>query len=304
MCDSVSLLILAAGLGSRFGADKQILKISSLQIPILAFALLDAVRNNITHAVIVTRAKLASFFEKSIFPRFPSIHFDLVFQDQVEPKLPKNRIKPWGTGHAVLCAADRIRGNFIAMNADDFYGPNAIAPAMHFWEGNLEDNNPDQFCCIGYLLTNTLSPNGPVSRGIIQADAQNFITSITEITQIQRQSNGSIIAPHIAKGSDCFPILLQPQQPVSLNLFGLNANIFSILEQKFQNFLQQNLSSPTAEFYLPTAITASDVLNGMITMKMLPTQDHWFGITHKNDFPFVESQLNQLIDQGLYAFPN
>jgi bifunctional N-acetylglucosamine-1-phosphate-uridyltransferase/glucosamine-1-phosphate-acetyltransferase GlmU-like protein len=295
---SVSLLILAAGLGSRFGGDKQILKISSLQLPILAFSLQDAVKNNIAHAVIVTRSELADFFEKDIFTRFPSIHFDLVFQDQATPKLPENRVKPWGTGHATLCAAGHIHGNFIVMNADDFYGYHAIASAIHF----MENSKPNQFCCIGYPLSHTLSPNGPVSRGIIQMDSQNFITSIIEIIHIQRQPDGSIIAPNAMKNSDSSPTLLQPQRPVSLNLFGLNANIFPILKQKFQNFLQKNGNSPTAEFYLPTAITASDVINKTIIMKMLPTQDHWRGITHKNDLPFVESQLNQFIDQGLYIF--
>jgi UTP-glucose-1-phosphate uridylyltransferase len=297
MGDSVSLLILAAGLGSRFGADKQILKISSLQLPIFAFSLWDAVRNRITHAAIVTRSQLADFFERNIFPRFPSIRFDLVFQDQAKPELPANRIKPWGTGHAVLCAAGHIQGNFIAVNADDFYGPNAIATAIHFLESN---NHPNQFCCVGYPLAHTLSPNGPVSRGIIQMDSQNFITSITEMTQIQRQSDGSIVAHQIAQDTDHPPIPLQPQQPVSLNLFGLHAHIFPILEQKFQSFLQKNGNSSTAEFYLPTAITAPNVLNKTITMKMLPTQDRWLGMTYPGDYLLVEDQLNQWIARGMY----
>jgi bifunctional N-acetylglucosamine-1-phosphate-uridyltransferase/glucosamine-1-phosphate-acetyltransferase GlmU-like protein len=297
MPHSVSLLILAAGLGSRFGSDKQILKVSSLQLPILAFSLQDAVKNNIAHAVIVTRSELADFFKKNIFPHFPSIHFDLVFQDQAMPKLPANRTKPWGTGHAVLCAQECIQGNFIVVNADDFYGPHAIASTVHF----LENNHSNQFCCVGYPLIHTLSPNGPVSRGIIQTDSSNYVTSISEITQIQQQSNGSIFSPHTTKGSNHFPLLLEPQQPVSLNLFGLNANIFPLLEQKFQNFLQQNENFLTAEFYLPTALTTPDILNKTITMKMLPTQDRWLGITYRNDLPFVEDHLNQLIAKGLYS---
>jgi NDP-sugar pyrophosphorylase family protein len=302
MHDTISLLILAGGLGSRFGGDKQILKLSSLQLPILAFSLQDAVKNNITHTVIVTRSELADFFEKNIFPYFPSVHFDLVFQDQTIPKLPTNRIKPWGTGHAVLCTREYIRGNFIVVNADDFYGPHAMATAIHF----LEHNHSNQFCCVGYPLGHTLSPNGPVSRGIIQTDPQNFVTSIIEIVKIQQFPDGSITGylPHTEKekdsSSESSPILLQSQQPVSLNLFGFGANVFPILEQKFQNFLKKNDNSPTAEFYLPTAVTTPDVLNKIITIKTLPTRDRWLGITYPDDCLFVENQLDQWIAQGIY----
>jgi NDP-sugar pyrophosphorylase family protein len=299
--DAISLLILAAGLGSRFGGDKQILKLSSLQLPILAFSLRDAVKNSVNHAVIVTRSELADFFEKNIFAHFPSIHFDLVFQDQTMPK--PNRIKPWGTGHAVLCAREYIRGNFIVANADDFYGPHAMATAIRF----LKNNRPNQFCCVGYSLSHTLSPNGPVSRGIIQTDAQNFVTSIVEMVRIQQLSDGSIAgySTHVEREKDApnegFPIPLQPQQPASLNLFGLGVNVFQILEQKFQNFLRQNSSSPIAEFYLPTAITAPDVLNKTATMKMLPTRDRWLGMTYPDDRLRIENLLNQWIARGMYS---
>jgi UTP-glucose-1-phosphate uridylyltransferase len=293
---STSLLILAAGLGSRFGADKQIIEISSLKLPILAFTLQDAAKNAITHAVIVTRSALTGFFERNIFPRFPSMRFDLVYQDQSEPPLPIHRTKPWGTGHAVLCAQNYSHGRFIVANGDDFYGPHAIVAAAHF----LENSGKNQCCCVGYPLVHTLSPNGPVSRGILQTDGENFVTAIDEITQIQQLSDGTITASREATDAADSALVLQPQQPVSLNLFGLDGSIFPILEREFKNFFQENHNSTTAEFYLPTTITASDVLSKIITMKMLPTQDRWLGITHKNDLPFVGNQLNQLVAQGLY----
>ncbi|MDR1590401.1 MAG: hypothetical protein LBR92_00115 [Puniceicoccales bacterium] len=296
MHDTISLLILAAGLGSRFGSDKQILKISSLRLPILAFSLKDAVKNNITHAVIVTRSDLSDFFKKNIFPYFPSIHFDLIFQDQTMPKLPVNRIKPWGTGHAVLCAQEYIRGNFIIVNADDFYGPQAMATAIHFFE----NNHSNQFCCVGYPLSHTLSPNGPVSRGILQVDSQNSVISIVEMANIQQLPDGSIVGYSTHPEKEDVPILLGAQQLVSLNLFGLNAHIFAGLEQKFQDFLQQNGTSLTEEFYLPTALMAPDVLPKITTMKMLPTQDRWLGMTFPDDCLFVENQLNQFIAQKIY----
>ncbi|MDR1435527.1 MAG: hypothetical protein LBI77_03950 [Puniceicoccales bacterium] len=335
MSNSISLLILAAGLGSRFSGDKQIFAISSLNLPILAFSLQDAVKNEIAHAVILTRSDLADFFEKNIFPLFPSIRFDLVFQDRSPSPLPPHRIKPWGTGHAALCAKNYIHGHFIVANADDFYGPSAIGEAALF----LRNGGANPCCCIGYPLLHTLSPNGPVSRGIIQIDGQNFITSIIEMAKIQRCPGGTItarVAPenyaiqNFPIGPENFtsidgknfsqtnfshsplaekerdlnhstPILLQPQQPVSLNLFGLHASIFPILEQEFQNFFKKNRDSPTAEFGLPTTLTAPHILNKIIAIKMLPTKDHWLGITYRKDLPHVEDQLNQLIANGIYA---
>jgi bifunctional N-acetylglucosamine-1-phosphate-uridyltransferase/glucosamine-1-phosphate-acetyltransferase GlmU-like protein len=293
----ISLLILAGGVGARFGSDKQIHRLSSLKLPLLAFSLQDAVKNGIDHVVIVTRSELADFFENNIFPHFPTIRFDLVFQDQALPKLPEGRVTPWGTGHAVLCARECIGGNFIVINADDFYGLHAMGSVVHF----LRNSHPNQFCCVGYPLSHTLSANGPISRGIIQVDAQNFVTAITEITQIQRQPDGSIMGANTAHNSGYLSILLQPQQSVSLNLFGPGTTAFSILEQKFQEFLQINHHSPSAEFYLPTALTASDILNKTVAMAMLATQDRWLGITYKSDLPFVEDQLEKLVADGVYV---
>jgi hypothetical protein len=289
---SISLLILAAGFGSRFGSDKQIVKISSLRLPIFAFSLQDALKNNVTHAVIVTRSELADFFEKNIFPRFPTIHFDIVFQDLAEQKLTQNRIKPWGTGHAVLCAEDYIRGHFVVVNGDDFYGAEGIGAAINFVKKNAK------CCCVGYPLGHTLSDNGPVSRGIIEVDGRNFVTAITEIPHIQRLGDGSIVSLDPAKNFD--PTLLRPERLVSLNLFGLRRDIFAILKQKFYIFLEKNYNSPTAEFHLPEAIAAPDVLSGALTMEVLSARGCWRGVTYREDLPLLEERLEGLVLRGLY----
>ncbi|MDR0590931.1 MAG: NTP transferase domain-containing protein [Puniceicoccales bacterium] len=294
MDTSVSLLILAAGLGSRFGSDKQILQIPPLGLPIFAFSLQDVLKNGVTHAVIVTRFELADFFETNIFPRFPAVHFDIIFQDLAGPELPRNRIKPWGTGHAVLCAREYIRGNFVVINADDFYGADAIKAAINFVK-----KSGAECCCIGYPLVRTLSAGGPVSRGIIEVDSENYVTAITEITQIQRLADGSIISLDSSKNFD--PALLWPRRFVSLNLFGLGGDIFIILNQKFHLFLQKNQNSLTAEFYLPEAIAGPDVLGVGVAMKMLPTRGYWFGVTYREDLFLAEKRLREFVRRGLYA---
>ncbi|MDR2200678.1 MAG: NTP transferase domain-containing protein [Puniceicoccales bacterium] len=301
MDDTIALVILAAGLGSRFGGDKQISRLSSLNLPLLAFSIQDAIKNGLKQVLIVTRTELADFFEKNISQKFPGIQFQLIFQDLAEPQLPKNRTKPWGTGHALLCAKTHIPGKFIVINGDDFYGPNALKAAIQFLRAVKEN----EFCCVGYPLETTLSPNGPVSRGLIETDANGFVTAIREMIHIRRFSDGIIGTTQPKENfstSNAKPFFLGERQPVSMNLFGLNASLFSFLEKKFEKFLQSDRNSLTGEFYLPTTITAPDVLNGNQTMKMLPTEDRWLGLTYSDDLPVAEQYLNELIQKGIY-FP-
>ena len=288
MKSTASLVILAAGMGSRFGGDKQIVPLSCLQWPLLRFTLFDAWLAGIRHVVIITRTGLVSFFERDIFPNFPDVRFDIVCQDQVEPK----RAKPWGTGHAALCAKSAAQERFFIINADDFYGRKAIAQAVHFLESKIDG----QYGCIGYSLANTLSLHGAVSRGIIRTDENDHVQSIDEYIQIQKHDDGQIYAVEHRTQQH---VVLPNDQPTSLNLFAFDRSVFDVLQTKFEAFLEKQQESETAEFFLPSSVTSPDVLQHHV-MHMIPTQDHWLGLTYANDLLEVEQQLNQLIDQGRY----
>ena len=286
MIDDCSLVILAAGMGSRFGGDKQIALVSRLHWPLLRFTLFDAQLANIRHVVIVTRNNLLPFFKQHIFPNFKNIRFDTVCQEDVAPTLPSQRTKPWGTGHAALCAQNLAHERFIVINADDFYGRQAIAQAAEF----LKNKSSGEYGCVGYPIINTLSRNGTVSRGIIQADG-GYVQSIHEHVKVQLLEDGEI---HAIEQRSQKSVIIPRNQPASLNLFALDRSVFYVLREKFQAFLNSGQDLSSAEFPLPSSITAPDALQ-QHAMKLIPTTDRWIGLTYANDLPDAEEQLNQLV---------
>ncbi|UPA28815.1 MAG: NTP transferase domain-containing protein [Verrucomicrobiota bacterium] len=284
----ISVVILAAGMGRRFGAAKQIVALSRYQWPLIRFNLVDAQKAGVRHVVIVTRSSLLPYFQQELVPALPEMKFDFVFQDQEVPHAIR-RAKPWGTGHALLCAEPFTREQFVVLNADDYYGREAVDDAVQF----LCHPGAQNYGCVGYFLENTLSPNGAVSRGVIRTEG-NRIIHIEEYVQIQRNASGVIEAvEHRSQRK----VTLPSQQSVSLNLFALNRSIFPILERKFKAFLKDNASNKEAEFFLPTAVTASDAPT---PMELIPTQAHWLGLTYPDDLPYAGTQLNHLIAQGYY----
>lgn len=277
----MSVVILAAGMGQRFGAAKQVVALSRYQWPLMRFNLVDAQRMGIQHVVLVTRTELVSYFQERLVPAFPRVRFDFICQNQEGPQ----RAKPWGTGHALLCAEPFAREQFLVLNADDYYGREAMADAVRFLEKSRQ-----HYGCVGYFLENTLSPNGAVSRGVIQTKG-NCIIHIEEYVQIQQKADGIEAVEHRSQRK----VILDPKQPVSLNLFVLNRSVFPLLAEKFQTFLDTN-ASEDAEFFLPTAITEQSD----IPMELIPTQARWLGLTYPEDQPYVEAQLDEWIEQGYY----
>lgn len=292
----VTLLVLAGGMGARFGSDKQLFRLSSLNQPLLYFTLSDARRAGIERVVIVTRSSLQETFEQELVPHFPELKFNFVLQDLCSRRLSVHRTKPWGTGHAVLCAKPFLDRPFLVVNADDYYGRYTFSFIASYIFQEFEKASDSCFC-IGYRLGDTLSQHGPVSRGLISIDKERrSISHITEYTQIQRQPDGSITGFNTETQQT---VSLRKDQDVSLNLFGLTPAIFSPLKSLFQQFLKQHASSDSAEFFLPKALMTPGVLPSPLRLPL--STCGWFGITYPKDVEYAERYLNILIEKGCYS---
>ncbi len=285
---TTSLLILAAGIGSRFGDAKQIVKVSARQVPLLFFSIADAVSAGVDNIVVVTRRDLIDIFRKEIFAYFSDVNVEFVVQkiDSFCPnnavRIIKNRKKPWGTAHATLVAKNAISGKFLLINADDYYGKSAIKNTVAFLKNNATEGNLlSTWACTAYQLQKTLSPNGTVSRSLILPDENMFVKKFVE--------HHGIFVDH-GRVVDTFGNILVESILTSMNLFALDDRIFTFLEQKFSQFIEENLKNDTllsAEFGLPQNILAAD-----IPVKILTTQDQWVGMTYHSDLEFVNNFLN------------
>ena len=290
-----TLLILAAGLGSRYGNLKQIEKFGPSGETIMDYSVFDAQRAGFGKIVFVLRKDILADFEQVIRPKYKDIEVSYVLQEL--DNLPEGiavsaeRQKPWGTGHAVLVAASQIKEPFAVINADDFYGSHAFDTISQFLQ-----NIPQQgvSCAIvGYQLLNILSEFGAVSRGVCKADQNGILESITERTQINQDENGIFYIENEQK----FP--LTADTAVSMNLIGFSANAFVYFEKYFREFIEQNAHELKAEFYLPTVVN-NLVKEGISEVNLLQTQSKWFGITYKEDRISASKRLAELVEGGVY----
>ena len=286
---TTSLLILAAGMGSRFGDTKQIVKVSARKVPLLFFAIEDAIAAGVNHVVVVTRSDLMEFFQQEICSHFPGISFEFAIQEMSSfcpssiTQIVKNRQKPWGTAHATLTAKNILHGKFLLINADDYYGKSAIQDTVQFMIDNKIDNNLLQtWACMAYNLGNTLSPNGTVSRSFILSDDDIFVKKFVEHHGILNDQSRII---------DSNLDIFSENTLASMNLFALDDRIFTFLEQQFSQFLEESLKNDTilsAEFGLPQNILAAGV-----PVKILRTQEKWVGMTYKSDLELVNKFLEE-----------
>ncbi|MGG8495585.1 nucleotidyltransferase family protein [Tenacibaculum sp. TC6] len=293
---SLTLLVMAAGMGSRFGGLKQLSPVNDFNETIIDYSVFDAKRAGFTNVVFVIRKEFENDFKQQITHKFKNhIEVDFVFQDTQD--LPENfkavnRVKPWGTGHAIWCCRHTITSNFTVINADDFYGSESFQViASHL--KTLQPTNISSQCMVGYKLINTLSENGSVSRGICTINTQNEVTSITERTQIEKKGNRIVFI------EDTKETKLNSDDIASMNMFGLTPATFAAFENDFITFLTQHLSEQKSEFYLPS------VINNLITNKqsavtVLPTNAKWFGMTYKEDKNLVINNIKQLTQSGAY----
>ncbi len=291
-----ALIVMAAGLGSRYGGIKQIDPVGLAGEAILDYSIFDALRAGFGKVVFVIRRDIErdvkDFFGDRFEKRVPTVfvHQEL---DMLPPgfSIPEGRTKPWGTGHAVLCARDKTDVPFAVINADDFYGRDAF----RVMADHLSETNPSKadFSMVGYRLANTLSEHGSVSRGVCTVDGGGFLSSLEEHLKIERTSRGieSLDPEHAG--------LLTGEEPVSMNFFGFTPALFPLLDREFRSFLSRLGGEAKSECYIPKVVN-SLVASGEARVKVLPTSASWFGITYKEDKSKVQDNIRRLIRSGEY----
>ena len=295
-----TLLVLAAGMGSRYGALKQMDGVGPNNEAIIDYSIYDAIRAGFGKVVFVIRHSFADAFT-AIFnkERFGGkIEVEFVYQElDYLPEgfsVPEGREKPWGTNHALLMAAKAINEPFAVINADDFYGADAYKVIGEYLSKLGEENN--HYCMVGYAVNKTLSENGTVSRGVCGINEEGFLTSIVERTKIERNAEGTIVFHDLGEDE-----ALEEETPVSMNLFGFTPDYFAHSEEYFKGFLsspevQTNLK---AEFFIPLMVNKL-VGEGTSKLKVLSTTANWFGVTYQADKPQLVAKIEELIEAGVY----
>ncbi len=292
-----TLLVLAAGMGSRYGSLKQMDGVGPNGEAIIDYSVYDAIRAGFGKVVFVIRHSFEADF-KEVFnaERFGhKIEVEYVFQElDYLPEgftLPEGRVKPWGTNHAVMMAAKAINEPFAVINADDFYGRTAYATIGDYLRGLA--GSEGRYCMVGYQVSKTLSENGTVSRGVCTVDEEGNLRGMVERTQIERV-DGTIV---FHDGGADEP--LAEDTPVSMNLFGFTPDYFRHSEAYFKEFLPANIDNLKAEFFIPLMV--NKVINeGTATMRVLKTTSDWFGVTYKEDKPMLMAKIEELIAAGEY----
>lgn len=293
----MTLVILAAGMGSRYGGLKQLDPITENGEFIIDFSIFDAVRAGFDRVVFIIKEENAELFHETIGSRVEKhVKVAYCFQSLTAiPEgctVPEGREKPLGTGHAVLCAAELVKDNFAVINADDFYG----REAFEMLASHLKSAEAGDCCMVGYRLKNTLSENGSVSRGECRVDAEGMLCSVTERTKITPAGD------HAVYTDDGQEVALPLDTVVSMNCWGLTPDVFAKMRDNFRSFMQAlpKAENPLKqEFYLPFAV--EDLMkSGDVTVKVYNTDAVWYGVTYKEDKPTVMAGIRELIANGNY----
>ncbi len=292
-----TLVVLAAGMGSRYGGLKQIDKLGPSGQAILQYSCFDAARAGFGKVVFVIRRDIEKDFKEVIISKVSkSIPCEYCFQDKDDlPSgftLPAEREKPWGTAHAVLAARKNVTEPFAVINADDFYGKEAYQTIADYFKTLSKDTN-NQYCMVGYPVKNTLSEYGSVSRGICNTDSSGNLTTVVERTKIIRE-NGKIVFIEDDQKTE-----IAENTPVSMNFWGFTPSFFKYLEDYFKEFLHENINKPKAEFLIPWVVDQL-IKNKVAQTKVLTSNAQWFGVTYKEDRPAVVQKFKDLTDKGEY----
>ena len=290
-----TLLILAAGMGSRYGGLKQIDGLGPNEEPIIEYSIYDAIQSGFGKIVFVIRKEFDDAFRFSKFEEMIEIAYAYQpVQVELEGVDLVERQKPWGTSHAVLVARDYINEPFAVINADDYYGNNSYKIMADFLKNEC---SPSVMSMMGYVLENTLSEHGTVNRGVCEVNDKNDLIEVIERTKIAKVDGKVEYNVGEDGGAE-----LNPQASVSMNYWGFHPSIFAEIEQGLHAFMKENAQDPKAEYYIPNIVT--DLINDKtMVVKVIPTSDTWFGVTYKEDRPMAVAAIAEQIEKGVYPTP-
>lgn len=288
----ITLLVMAAGMGSRYGGLKQLDSVGPNGETIIDYSVFDAIKAGFSDIVFVIRKDFEVEFKRQVTNKYSDrINIDFAFQDLNDLpkrfKCPDDRVKPWGTGHAILSARDLIQGPFIAINGDDFYGRESFKVMANYYHSGSEN-----FSMVAFQLNKTLSQNGGVTRGLCTLK-KDFLDTVIETENIRKTSSGII--------SDR-DINLNGSELVSMNVWGFTDRLFDYLNEGFLKFLDKGLHNPKSEYLIPSVVN-NLIHSAQESVHVLSSKAQWFGVTYKEDKPYVANKINQLINNGVYPSP-
>ena len=295
------LVVMAAGMGSRYGGLKQIDPVGSCGEAILDFSLFDAHEAGFETAVIIIKEAIRKDFMETVGERLKKCPMEIRYAYQELTKIPADfaipadRTKPWGTSHAVLCAKNEIDGApFAVINADDYYGKDAFKVIYDFL---CKAEGANSYCMVGYQLGNTVTDHGSVARGICSTDAKGYLTAIEEQTRIEKYDGGI----HYTEDDGATWVDVSADTPVSMNMWGFTPDFLDALQAGLPEFLNEKVPTnpQKAEYLLPTTV-AGMLAAGKVTVKVLRSADKWYGVTYAADKPMVVAALQALTDAGKY----
>lgn len=295
-----TLVVLAAGMGSRYGGLKQVDPVGPSGETVMDYSVFDAIRAGFGRVVFVIRHEFEAEFRERIGSRYAGVvEVEYAFQSMddlpIGYRVPEERVKPWGTAHAIRAARGVVKGPFAAINADDFYGRDAFARLGEFLGRDELNVGVERYAMVGYRLEQTLSDHGSVARGICSVGGDNLLRGVVEMTRIERGGDGRI--QNLEEGVE--PVELAGSERVSMNLWGFGHGLFAALEERFPSWLEVNMPNPRAEWFIPFVI--DDMINeGRAEVEVLPTESRWFGITYREDKPLVEKAIRELVARGEY----
>ena len=291
----MTLVIMAAGMGSRFGGLKQIEPIDNNGNFIIDYSIYDAIKCGFDKVVFIIKKENYDIFRETVGSRIESkVKVEYVFQELDNLpngyQVPETRVKPWGTAHAILCCKDVVKENFVIINSDDFYGYDAYKTISTYLKNKTNDN----YAMVGYIASNTLTENGSVKRGICQIK-DNYLEKITE-SLVERKGSQIIATP--LDGEE--PFIIEDNTPVSMNMFAFTPKIFTYIEEHFAKFLEKNKDNIDKCEYLIPDVVFEQIKNGMVKVDALKTTARWYGITYKEDKEQLVKSINDLVQDGMY----